>query len=223
MTIATVTCGHGTRGARIGQEEQLSPRNLPVRAPSLDAMSGEAGRTANEVGADRADSEGRRGNKLETFVARRRVNVGEPGNRGRRGRSRQRERTRRVVLRMRGRCLIGPAAMMHALMMLMAGLRLLLALRMTEHPFEGLHDTRRAEHELQPPRVHRQHEAGRDQRPRDQQRENPKAQQLEVMTAHGELEYTLEAPPPGITKVGKARLFLDRLSRPPQFAGSTSR
>ena len=88
---------------------------------------------------------------------------------------------------------------------------------------ERLDHARRAEHQLQLAGFRRQHETRRNQRPRDQQRENPKAQQLEVMTAHDELEYTLEAPPPGITKVGKARLFLDRLSHPPQFAGSTSR
>lgn len=159
------------------------PAYLTVGAPSLDQMSGEAGGTANAVGANGADTEGRRGKELETFVTRGIGCAREMRNVTRGGRCHQRERTRRVVVIVRGG-LIRIAAMMHALharVMLMLGVSCLLnGLRREQR----LHHPRGAEHQLQPARVHRHHEASRDQRSRDEQREDPEAQQFEVMATH---------------------------------------
>ena len=77
--------------------------------------------------------------------------------------------------------MIRPAAMMHARVMLMLGMRVLLRRFRRE---QRLHDSRRAEHELQLARIHRKHEASRDERPRHEQRDDPEAQQFEVMAAH---------------------------------------
>lgn len=159
------------------------PAYLTVGAPSLGSMSGEAGWTANAIGANWADTEGRRGKELETFVTRSIGCAREMRNVTRGGRGDQRERTRRVVVIVRGG-LIRIATMMHALhalVMLMLGVGLLLNCLRRE---QRLHHARGAEHQLQPARVHRHHEASRDQRPRDEQRENPEAQQFEVMATH---------------------------------------
>lgn len=81
--------------------------------------------------------------------------------------------------------------MMHARVMLMLGMRLLLHRLRRE---QRLHDARWAEHQLQLARIHRKHEPSRDQCPRHKQREDPEAQQFEVMATHDcGPEYTPDA------------------------------
>lgn len=94
------------------------PAILPVGAPSLLSISGEAGRTASAVGTNGPDMEGRSGKEFETFVTQVDDNAGEIGNRGWSSRGNQREWTGSTVLsRMRGRFIGGVTAMLHARVM----------------------------------------------------------------------------------------------------------
>src|SRR5688500_13427750 len=113
MTIAAA--GVAALEARIDQERAAKPA-IPVGAPLSWLLSGEAGRTAGAVVTNRADTEGRRGQELGTLVTQVGDDIGKIGNRRRRSRRDQRERTRSTVLGcMRRRCLIGAATVMHAL------------------------------------------------------------------------------------------------------------